>query len=637
MGKQKRQRSMPHKKHPTGLLSVKDFEMTEIEDVTNEDRESALQRVYDEIQSANVEEKLCGLQTVESMSCDSTLAVHITKKGISKIIGPLLVDKNVLVRTCSANALRSIADNGKMEAHVTLLKDDIMTPLCTLLKQYYSNWQPKVDNYEKTKVNDEREAFIQAVTLLWTLCEYNESAVKCSNENDIDSILMKYFDISTYGIEIAIVSVQCLLSLSENNSIVIKKLKSYEDMLVQLLNTEIKDGSISDTIHFKTVISGLLINLSNNIENNSMNIICKVINVLSDTLSVDSKQLLSNLTSILPHEKNNFSSIAKKKVQENRRIFGAQQQALEILANLCSEDEENENDSDLEESDCETEVIDDVCMDDKLYKTFSSMPLEIIEVFNTCNIVNKVWDKTKILDKNTIEILEQNVEGKDILKQIHTLNCTAYLCLNNLMSSLELDSLGGIEDIYRMWIDIGTVVFKDTSPDDIELLESATAAMRAAIQKLSEGKVNIFEQLTLADVQPMLNGERQCPNTNVRVNLIRILGNLALILMNHGTSRAHEIIKHISTFLLDTCMSETKVWVMAESLDSIMDIYSEDNSNELANEIKLLDRLHTIVPAFKNKARQQRKTLGDNVAVVSTVNMNIMRFIRYKEKRIKSL
>lgn len=94
-----------------------------------------------------------------------------------------------------------------------------------------------------------------------------------------------------------------------------------------------------------------------------------------------------------------------------------------------------------------------------------------------------------------------------------------------------------------MWIDIGTVVFKETSPDDIDLLESATAAMRAATQKLSEGTVNVFERLTLADVQPMLNGERQCPNTNVRVNLIRILGNLALILMNNNTSGAHEIIK----------------------------------------------------------------------------------------------
>lgn len=69
------------------------------------------------------------------MSCDSTVAVHITKKGISKIIGPLLVDKNILVRTCSASALRSIVDNGKMEAHAILLKDDIMTPLCSLLKQ----------------------------------------------------------------------------------------------------------------------------------------------------------------------------------------------------------------------------------------------------------------------------------------------------------------------------------------------------------------------------------------------------------------------------------------------------------------------------------------------------------------------
>lgn len=144
-----------------------------------------------------------------------------------------------------------------------------------------------------------------------------------------------------------------------------------------------------------------------------------------------------------------FLVMQKKKVQDNRRIFGAQQQALEILANLCSEDQENENESDLENSDCEIENIDDVCMDDKLYKTMFSLPLEIIEIFNICNIINKVWDKTRIINKDTLEILEQNVEGKDIIKQIHTLNCTAYLCLNNLISCLEIDALGGIENVYR--------------------------------------------------------------------------------------------------------------------------------------------------------------------------------------------
>lgn len=49
MGKQKRQRSRPHKQNPTGLVSVKDFESEEIENVTNEDRERALQRVYEQV------------------------------------------------------------------------------------------------------------------------------------------------------------------------------------------------------------------------------------------------------------------------------------------------------------------------------------------------------------------------------------------------------------------------------------------------------------------------------------------------------------------------------------------------------------------------------------------------------------
>lgn len=49
MGKQKRQRNRPHKQNPTGLVSVKDFESEEIENVTNEDRERALQRIYEEV------------------------------------------------------------------------------------------------------------------------------------------------------------------------------------------------------------------------------------------------------------------------------------------------------------------------------------------------------------------------------------------------------------------------------------------------------------------------------------------------------------------------------------------------------------------------------------------------------------
>lgn len=637
MGKQKRSRRKSFRENPIGLPSVKDFEAAEFENITNEDRKTALRRVYEKVQSVNVEEILSGLQTLESMSCESILAVQIAKDGIAKLIGPLLVDRNVLVRAGTASALRYIAENGKAEAYENLLKDDIMTPLSNLLKQYYTDWQPTFDKNEKHKVNDEKEAFVQTVTLLWTLCESNEYAIKYSNEGDLVSILIKFLDITVYGIDIVTVTVQCLLSLSEDNSVAINKLKGCEDALLQLLNVMTNDANMSDIIYLKTAVSGLIISLSANVENNPMSTICKAVTVLSETLSINCKQLLHDLSSILPHEKNAFSSSAKKKVQDYKKMFGAQQQALEILANLCSEELESDNDSNLNDSDCETNSIDDAYMDDNLCNMNLSLPLEVIEVFNSSHIIKKVWDKTLAVDKNTIEILEQNLEGKAILKQMHTLNCRAYLCLNNLIASLDIDVLGGMENLYGMWVDIGTAVFKNANPNDIELLESATATMRAALQKLSEAKSNIFNQLTLTDIEPMLNGERQCPNANVQTNLIRILGNLALILINNDTPEGYELIKHVSIFLLDTCMMESKVWVMAETLDAIMDIYSEDASDQLASEIKLVEKLHTLLPLFKNKVRQQKKSLGDNIAVVSTVNTNITRFIKYKEKRIRNL
>lgn len=240
--------------------------------------------------------------------------------------------------------------------------------------------------------------------------------------------------------------------MSEDNPVAIQKLHSCESMIFQLLDLDPKSDSIAEILYLKTAVSGLIINIINFMDSNSINIVSKVIHTLSNTLSIDCKQLLANLTSILPHRKNDYSDKAKKKVQESRKVLSAQQQALEILANLCTDGQENnvDDDSSTDHSDHEADDVNDVCMDDKsCSKIMSTLPLEIIEVFNNCSILKKVWDKTTTVDKDTVEILEQNAEGEVVLKQMHTLNCRAYLCLNNLMSSLEIDALGGAENIYR--------------------------------------------------------------------------------------------------------------------------------------------------------------------------------------------
>lgn len=57
-------------------------------------------------------------------------------------------------------------------------------------------------------------------------------------------------------------------------------------------------------------------------------------------------------------------------------------------------------------------------------------------------------------------------------------------------------------------------------------------------------------------------------------------------------------------------MAESKAWVMAESLDAIMDIYSEDDSDQLATEIGLVEKLRGLLPHFKTKVRTFHRTIS---------------------------
>jgi len=277
------------------------------------------------------------------------------------------------------------------------------------------------------------------------LCANNESAVKCANNEDLASLLIKFLDINVYGIQIVLISIQCLVCLSDENITAITAIKKDESTLLGMLDLKASDKNISEVLSLKTFIADLLINISNPMDNNRTHILCKVLSVLSEVLIIDHSQLLSNFISILPHE-NNASIEKRDKVQNDRTILEMQEQALQILANLCFEDEDAiDSDSEIEELDC----ADDDSMNDNLKMTLT-LPVELIEVINKCNLIDIIWGKSNsVVDEDNQEILEQNTEGKAILKQFYDIRCTAYLCLNNLLASLEIDSFGGIDNLYR--------------------------------------------------------------------------------------------------------------------------------------------------------------------------------------------
>ncbi|XP_024877471.1 HEAT repeat-containing protein 3 isoform X1 [Temnothorax curvispinosus] len=639
MGKQKRQRRKPHKENPTGLPSVQELELKE--ELTEGDREKILQDVYDDvssdkIQSCNLEEKLSALQILASMSCDSSMATQIAKDGIAKIIGPLLMDHNAAIRTNTAHTLREIAENGREQACNDLIKDDIITPLTAVLRQYYSDWKPK-------KAGDEKVTFVEAVSLLWTLCANNESAIKRANEEDLAALLLKFLDIDIYGTEIVTVVTRAMICLSDENVAAINTIKQSESVLFNLLDFKADDAKTAFKILvLKTCVADVLINISTYTDTNRTDVFRKVLLVLSDVLAIDHRQILSCLTSILPHECNASSSDKRKKVQENREMLEMQEQALQIFANLCFEYQDTARDSDTADSEpmeIESECLgaDSTTEDLKMMSTF---PVELVEVMNACNLVDKIWDKTKFVVKNSQEILAQTEEGRATLKQFYDIQGAAYLCMNNLLPNIEVDAFGGVAILHRKWMEI-IEEFEDITREDVfkrvELAEAGTAAMRAILQRLVQVQVTDVDLNHLPTscnaIQAMLNGLDSCVSTTVRVNLIRILCHLVQLL-NNKNPKNYEMIKFVSTFLLDSSKTETRVWVLAESIDAIMDIFTEDEIDHIAVDIKLVPKLLSIMPHFKNKMREQKKHLQDGTLVVATVNANLMRFIKYKQKRL---
>lgn len=55
--------------------------------------------------------------------------------------------------------------------------------------------------------------------------------------------------------------------------------------------------------------------------------------------------------------------------------------------------------------------------------------------------------------------------------------------------------------------------------------------------------------------------------------------------------------------LLDICEKDNLAWVIAESIDALMDIHGEEDTDHVAMEIDFVPRLRNLVAHFKSKVK----------------------------------
>lgn len=80
----------------------------------------------------------------------------------------------------------------------------------------------------------------------------------------------------------------------------------------------------------------------------------------------------------------------------------------------------------------------------------------------------------------------------------------ALLCMNNFIENLPIEVLVGYESVYKIWVESGNMVFKIShNMSNINILESATFVMRAALDKL---KSNLFQSNNASNITNLFNG-----------------------------------------------------------------------------------------------------------------------------------
>lgn len=192
-----------------------------------------------------------------------------------------------------------------------------------------------------------------AETIPFNINIFTELAVKYLGQTRILDILPKFltYDDTISNNDIVTAVLQCLFVVVEDNPAAMQKIKTNsESQLERLLSLEGTDPSV---LLVKTLSAGVIINTcGGNIATLPANVIHQIITILATTLAIDHRlacsQLSSNIPLVnaagkVPEMKGKEAQVLEKQLKSATQMLEAQQSAVEIVANICSSEGEENN------------------------------------------------------------------------------------------------------------------------------------------------------------------------------------------------------------------------------------------------------------------------------------------------------
>ncbi|KAM5138890.1 HEAT repeat-containing protein 3 [Mantella aurantiaca] len=594
------------------------------------------------------------------------------QKDVVRCLGPLLLDKCMAVRETAAGALRNLSTCGGFEVCDDMVTRDIMTPLVALLRECFTgldaNQQSSMNGKDlpKTCVEDIAN---QAINILWNMCESSSKALSVFNKEKCVDIVIHCLSKFPTNMELSISAAYCLQTVTEDNS---DLLASLDATSLQTLESVLGNTALTMEMQLlKTLVAGTVWNLKERIPPHSQaDSINAILRILSEVLSLDAGQFIVKMKEVesfrvkaveseaepeeaaasleeralneddgivdgvmkgsSPAGFSDLNPASNEEVKQSFCLLVAQKSALEMIVNMCcsndpSDDEWEELSSSDESEFCLEksvaaggQVLTPLCLSAEVHSA-------LLDHF----IPKKVFEKTWFPDDNALQICKQNATWKPLITKMYTVQCRALTCLHNILSMLDIESLGGPPALQELSKHLSQLVFTQLHiPKREEFLEAASSAVRALLEMMASK--GIPQCLTPEQVMSFVEGCVSSNNTSTRVNAVSIIGITGSVLAK--IENTAETLKLIGSFLLGVATNDSSLVVSGGALDAIFDVFADgDEAEKAAVELKLLQALKKIQPAFKSKMRKEgkEKYSVDQLCVLDNVRTNLRRFISY--------
>lgn len=204
MGKTKKPRPKSAKVNPIGIPSVEDVQFNEELLGAEAHEDGPIAALIEQLQSVSVEEKMCALQALTVLCRQSPQRTNeIIESEIVKIIASWMMDPNKSIRNATAGALRSLSLCG-IEVCENLVEQDVLTPVLALLNEYAqtSDWVPIFDKHMNDQIDERSDTFLQAINIVWNLCESTSIALENFNRTSVLSSFIRCMDYTVFGYDI---------------------------------------------------------------------------------------------------------------------------------------------------------------------------------------------------------------------------------------------------------------------------------------------------------------------------------------------------------------------------------------------------------------------------------------------------